>query len=116
MPETLTQVKVALPLPATKRSPMRPPQPDAAPSGDCDCQYDCWSLCENSLGGNGTDPAVYCALVVGWTSVPTLSITPSLPALKIGSSGASSGAIAYWRPFGSATEGTSVVAVSALAA
>ena len=94
LPETLTQVKVALPLPATNRSPMRPPQPDDAPSGDDDCQTDCWSLCENSLGGSGTEPAVYCAFVVGCTSVPTLSITPSLPPVKSGSSGASSGASA----------------------
>ena len=28
-------------------------QPEAAPSGACDCQTDCWSLCENSLGGSG---------------------------------------------------------------
>ena len=91
---------------------MRPPQPEVAPSGDDDCQTDCWSLCENSLGGSGTDFAVYCALVVGCTSVPTLSITPILPALKIGSSGASSGAIAYCRPPASATFGFSTVAAS----
>ena len=41
LPETLTQVNAALPLPATKRSPIRPPQPDAAPSGADDCQTDC---------------------------------------------------------------------------
>ena len=94
LPDTLTQVNVALLLPASNRSPMRPPQPDAAPSGADDCQTDCWSLCENSLGGSGTDFAVYCALVVGCTSVPTLSGTPIVPALKSGSSGASSGASA----------------------
>src|SRR5450432_2090689 len=88
LPETLTHVKVALPLPATNRSPMRPPQPEAAPSGACDCQTDCWSLCENSLGGSGTDCAVYCAFVVGCTSVPTLSITPMRPPANRGSSGA----------------------------
>ena len=95
LPDTFTQVKVALPLPDSNRSPRRPPQPEVAPSGDDDCQTDCWSLCEKSLGGSGTDFAVYCAFVVGCTSVPTLSITPSLPASNSGSSGASSGASAY---------------------
>jgi hypothetical protein len=47
------------------------------------------------LGGSGTDAAVYCALVVGCTSVP--------------------GAKAYWRPPGSGSEGTSVVPVRSLA-
>ena len=113
LPETLTQVKVAFPLPATKRSPMRPPQPDVAPSGDDDCQTDCWSLCEKSLGGSGTDFAVYCAFVVGCTSVPTLSMTPRCPASNSGSSGASSGASAYWRASGSGVAGASAVAASA---
>ena len=57
---------------------MRPPQPDVAPSSADDCHTDCWSLCENSLGGKGTERARYCALVVGCTSVPTLSITTQL--------------------------------------
>ncbi len=91
---------------------MRPPQPDVAPSGEDDCHTDCWSLCENRRGGSGTLPAVYCALVVGCTSVPTLSMTPILPALKIGSSGASSGAMAYCAPPASATFGSSTVAAS----
>src|SRR5574341_1596058 len=96
LPETLTQVKVALPLPAMNKSPMRPPQPEVAPSAPEDCQNDCWSLCENSLGGSGTDLAVYSALPVGWISVPTLSSTPMRPASNQGRSGANSGASAYW--------------------
>jgi hypothetical protein len=64
-----------------------------------------------------TDLFVYCSLVVGCTSVPTLSITPSLPALNSGSSGASSGASAYWwvKPAESTvgTVGVSAVATSA---
>ena len=32
LPATLTQVNVALPLPAANRSPMRPPQPEVTPS------------------------------------------------------------------------------------
>ncbi len=75
---------------------MRPPQPDVAPSGDDDCHTDCWSLCENSLGGKGTDFAVYCAFVVGCTSVPTFNTAASCPACQSGSSGDSSGASAYW--------------------
>ena len=34
--------------PASSRSVRRPAQPDDAPSGASACQYDCWSLCENS--------------------------------------------------------------------
>jgi hypothetical protein len=70
LPLTLTQVKVAWPLDDRNRSPMRPPQPEVAPSGNEDCQTDCWSLCENSLGGNGTLRALYCASVVGWIRCP----------------------------------------------
>src|SRR3954471_24539871 len=88
---------------------MRPPQPELAPSGDDACQYDCWSLCENSLGGSGTDPARYCALVVGATSVPTFSSTAILPASNSGSSGASAGASAYCTPPGRAVAGLSSV-------
>ena len=80
MPETFTQVKVALPLLAANRSPMRPPQPEVAPSTADDCHTDCWSLGENSLGGSGADLLVYRGFVVGCTSVPTLSITPIQPA------------------------------------
>jgi hypothetical protein len=57
-------------------------------------------------------------LVVGPTSVPTFSSTPIFPALKMGSSGASSGASAYWRgmpdPSNGMLEGRSTVPVSAL--
>ena len=28
----------------------QPPQPTVEPSAPCDCQTDCWSLCEKSLG------------------------------------------------------------------
>ena len=112
LPAALTQVKVALPLPAANRSPMRPPQPDVEPSGADDCQTDCWSLCENSLGGNRTDWLVYSSLLVGCTSVPRLSITAIWPALKIGTSGNNPGASAYWRPAASAMVGASTVPAS----
>ncbi len=71
-------VKVALPLPDASRSPIRPPQPDCAPSAASDCQTDCWSLCENSLGGSGTVRAWYCASVVGTTIGPTLATIAAL--------------------------------------
>ena len=83
LPDTFTQVKVALPFEFRNRSPSRPPQPEVAPSGSDDCHTDCWSLCENSFGGSGTLRALYSARVVGWIKVPTLSSTPSLPASKI---------------------------------
>ena len=92
---------------------MRPPQPEVAPSGRSDCHTDCWSLCENSLGGSGTDLALYCATVVGTTSGPTLSWIASRFASHSVFSGASSGASAYWRPSGSATPGVSAVAANA---
>ena len=38
LPAGLMQVRVAVPLPDCSRSPMRPPQPDAAPSGEDACQ------------------------------------------------------------------------------
>src|SRR5450830_737854 len=91
LPDTFTHVKVALPLPLSNRSPMRPPQPDKAPSGIDDCHTDCWSLWENSLGGSLTDLLVYWVLVVGCTRVPTLSSTPSWPPSNKGSSGATAG-------------------------
>ena len=72
------QVKVALLLPASARSPMLPPQPTVEPSGEDDCQIDCWSLCENSCGGSGFStrlPLLYCTRVMGTTSGPTLSCT-----------------------------------------
>src|SRR5207247_9669361 len=63
------------------RSPIRPPQPSFAPSpsGACACHTDCWSLCEKSLGGSGTERELYCATVVGTMSGPTLATTASLP-------------------------------------
>ncbi len=39
------------------------------------CHWSCWSLCEKSCGGSGTDFAWYCALLVGAISGPTLAIT-----------------------------------------
>jgi hypothetical protein len=42
--------------------------------------------------------------------VPTLRSAAILPAFQIGSSGASCGASAYWRPFGSATLALNAVA------
>ena len=63
-------------------SMMLPPQPIAVASGREDCQKAVWSLCEKSLGGSGTDFAVYWALVVGRIRVPMFSITPSLPLLN----------------------------------
>ena len=98
LPLAFTQVKVVRPLLDRNKSPMRPPQPEVAPSGFELCQTDCWSLCENSLGGSGTLAAVYCALVVGWTRVPMLKITPNSPLLKMGIKPLSSGANATWRP------------------
>src|SRR5262249_51172517 len=59
-------------------SPSLPPQPMVAPSLPFDCHTDCWSLCENSLGGSGLATRLvlwYCARVVGWISGPTLSCT-----------------------------------------
>jgi len=38
LPETLMQLKVALPLLARNWSATRPPQPEVAPSGRDDCQ------------------------------------------------------------------------------
>src|SRR6185503_1508704 len=68
---------------ASAMSPSLPPQPMVAPSLPFDCQIDCWSLCENSLGGSGLATLLvllYCASVVGLISGPTLSCTASLPA------------------------------------
>jgi hypothetical protein len=53
LPATEMQVNSELPLDESARSPMLPPQPTVEPSGEDDCQTDCWSLCENSLGGSG---------------------------------------------------------------
>jgi hypothetical protein len=66
---------------------MRPPQPEAAPSGADDCHTDSWSLCESG--------ATHCALVVGCTSLPTFSSTAICWPVNSGSSGANLGASAY---------------------
>ena len=76
LPVTLIQVNSELPLLVSARSPRLPPQPMVEPSGDDDCQIDCWSLCENSLGGSGKlvrSAPLYWARVKGTTSGPTLS-------------------------------------------
>ena len=112
LPETLMQLKVALPLLARNWSARRPPQPEVAPSGRDDCQRLDWSLCENSLGGSGTLAALYWASVVGCISGPMLSITPSRPASKTGLSRFIVGARASCRPSGSARDGVSAVAAS----
>ena len=52
--------------------------------------------------------------MVGWTSVPTLSITAILPALNTGSSGARAGASAYCRPPAKGVVGTSAVVSTGL--
>ena len=64
----------------------------------------------NNFGGNGTFLARYCALVVGWINVPTLSTAAILPALNTGSSGANAGASAYWMPPASGVAGVNAVA------
>ena len=62
-------------------SAMRPPQPVPRHALETElCHCACWSECEYS--DNGTCPAMYCALVVGCTSVPTLARTASLRWLK----------------------------------
>ena len=53
LPATDMQVKREVLFCDSTRSPMLPPQPTVEPSGEDDCQVDCWSLCENSLGGCG---------------------------------------------------------------
>jgi len=57
-PAALMQVRVEVSLPDWKRSPIRPPQPEIAPSGLDACQKLCWSLWLNNLGGSGTFLAV----------------------------------------------------------
>ena len=53
LPVTEMQVNSDFSLADMARSPRWPPQPAVEPSGDEDCQMDCWSLCENNLGGSG---------------------------------------------------------------
>src|SRR5258706_8478105 len=52
--------------------------PSAAPA----CHSDCWSLWENRLLGKVACFAMYCALVVGVISVPTLARIASWPEAK----------------------------------
>src|SRR5688572_20729123 len=81
-------------------SPSRPPQPLVEPSLPSDCQTDCWSLCEKSLGGNGLSARFelwYCTRVVGWINGPTLSWIASRPASNSDLRPVSCGASAYWR-------------------
>ena len=44
------------------------------------CHCACWSECEYS--DKGRTPALYCALLMGCTSVPTLASTAILPLLN----------------------------------
>jgi len=52
LPVAETAVNTGWALAAISTSPMRPPQPERAPSGDRLCQVDAWSLCEKSLRGS----------------------------------------------------------------
>ena len=72
LPEADTAVNTVRALALASRSPMRPPQPSVAPSGPSACQVLCWSLWEKSRAGTATLPALYCALVRGAISGPTL--------------------------------------------
>ena len=114
LPVTLMQVKVEVLLADMNRSPMRPPQPVVAPSAADACQYDCWSLCENSLGGSGTERAMYCSRVVGCTRVPTLCSTAMRPCWNSGSRPVPRlGARAKARPSVLPPEGVSTLPASA---
>ena len=102
LPVTDMQVNRALAfrLLAIARSPMLPPQPTLEPSGDEDCQIDCWSLCENSCGGRGKltrSLLLYSARVNGLTSGPTFNCTAALPALNSDASPVIAGFSANWR-------------------
>jgi hypothetical protein len=46
------------------------------------CHWVTWSLWEKSCGGLGTELAVNCAFVIGYTRVPTLKMVASFPLLK----------------------------------
>src|ERR1043166_44742 len=59
-------------------SAMRPAQPvPPEPLGFAVCIWITWSACENKLVGTLADPARYCCLSVGCTSIPTLATTAS---------------------------------------
>src|SRR5690606_27998924 len=105
LPVTEMQVNSALPLPASARSPMLPPQPRVEPSAPCDCHTDCWSLCENSLGGSGTLPPKYWRRVVGTTSGPTFNCTAAWPALNSPANPVMDGCSANSAPPGSGARG-----------
>ena len=113
------QVNSELALLDNARSPTLPPQPMVDPSGDEDCQIDCWSLCENSLGGSGklvrSEPE-YCALVSGATSGPTFICTAAWPALKRPAKPVMAGFSAYCRPLANAVVGASSVGTKAVRA
>lgn len=65
---------------ASTRSATRPPHPvENGLSGTLLCHSTCWSLWENNCGGSGTERALYCAFVVGTTSVPALPIKAIWP-------------------------------------
>ncbi len=59
---------------------------------------DCWSLCENRLGGSGTLRARYSARVVGTIIGPTLAMIAVLPASKLALASAMAGCSAKLRP------------------
>ena len=97
LPVAETLVNTGLLLCWTNRSAINPAQPWLAPSGADACQIDCWSLCENSLGGKPTSSS-NCALVVGRSSGPTLATTAARPAPYSAVSAASSLAMPKRRP------------------
>jgi hypothetical protein len=53
LPPAEMLVNMALPLPADQVGHAAAPAA-VAPSAPPDCQTDCWSLCENNLGGSAT--------------------------------------------------------------
>ena len=102
---------------AMAKSPTLPPQPTVEPSGDEDCQMDCWSLCEKSCGGRGLaarSALLYWARVRGTTSGPTLSWTAALPELNKSASPVMAGFNANWRVTPKASTGA-IVGVSKVA-
>ena len=97
-------------------SPILPPQPMVEPSGEEDCHTDCWSLCENNLGGSGYLTRLlllYCSRVKGTIKGPTLSCTAALPVLNKLVRPFMAGLSANWRPCAKAVVGLSKVAARA---
>jgi hypothetical protein len=80
-PATLTDIEIfGLVLRALTMSASRPPHPVVKGwSGTLLCHWTCWFACEKSCGGSATVPALYWASVTGWTSVPVLARSASLP-------------------------------------